>query len=268
MTSAYRALKAAFRAFARMPLLACTTFILLSSLGIFSRIVAEWLGAPFPPILPQDGTGHLREVQDKFILAHSAITLLSNVIRAFFIAPLALSIHRFVLMEVARDKIALDLSLSDIRFGVWVAVTSGATELLADGPAMLSFRGATSTIYSLLLPIALILVAPRISLVFPLLAAEAPRPLRTSWTLTKHHVARIASVTCTLGVCSFVLGVAIYLPCRVVLHQAARSGWVQLDTAITPVVVVCVAALSTIFAGGLAAMASNFLLEYRKPMAE
>jgi len=47
MTSAYRALKAALRAFARMPILVLTTFVLISALGVFGRMFAAWIGAPF-----------------------------------------------------------------------------------------------------------------------------------------------------------------------------------------------------------------------------
>jgi hypothetical protein len=268
MTSAYRALKAAFRAFARMPLLVLTTFVLQSLLGMFTRVLAEWFGAPFPLIQPQIGSAHHVQVQDPFLLIHSAINLVISVPRALFIAPLAVSVHRFVLIAETRDKVAVDLSLLDVRFAGWVAAIGVATETLVDVPLVLNFHGASALLYLGLLNIPLIFVLSRMSLSFPLLAAGAAAPLKTSWSLTKHHVARIESVTLLIIILTFLLVVLLYFPCRIAMHRAAQLGLIQLDTATTPAVAVYVFVGSTLSIGALAAMASNFLLEYQKPKAD
>jgi len=242
-----------------------TTFILLSLLGILSRVAAEWLGAPFPALFPFDGSQG--SVQDPFVMVHGIMTLLTNLVSAFFIAPLAVSVHRFVLMGEARDKLAFDLSLLDVRFGIWVVVASCIPELLGDGQILLNLRGAASVIYGVAFPISYILVAPRLSLIFPLVAAGGTDPLKTSWTLTKHHVARIASVSFIITMFGALLFVLLYFPCRAGLHHLAQRGWIKPDIATTPALFICVSACSTLLIGALAAMASHFLLEYRKPNA-
>jgi len=268
MSSAYRALKAAFQAFARMPCLVLTTFALILLLGIFGRTVGEWIGAPYNPILPHDGVTHHAYIRDPFLTVHSIIGLVTNALRAFFIAPLAVSVHRFVLMGEARDKVAVDLSLLDFRFAVWAAATGGITETLIDVPVPLHLHATAALLYVVVLNIPMIYVLSRISLMFPLLAAGTPAPLRTSWRLTKGHAARIASVTAVILIFTFLLIGLLYIPCRLVLHKAAHLGWIQLETVTTPVVAIYVFAGSTVSIGAFAAMASNFLLEYRKPKAD
>jgi hypothetical protein len=194
--------------------------------------------------------------------------LLTNVVRAFFIAPLAVSVHRFALMGEARDKLAFDLTLRDVRFGNWAAATSGVTELLSDGAIFLNLHGATSAIYQILVSFALIFVGSRMSFIFPLVATGAPDPLRASWTLTKHHVARIASVSFVTLISTILLLLIIYVPCRIELRTAGQLGWIQSETATTVIESLYLFACSTLGVGALAAMASNFLLEYQKPNAE
>jgi hypothetical protein len=268
MISAYRALKAAFRAFARMPLLVFTTFVLISLLGIFSRVAAEWLGAPFPPLLPHDLAANHGSVQDPSILLHSVMELLTNVVRAFFIAPLAVSVHRFALMGEARDKLAFDLSLRDVRFGNWAAATSGVTELLSDGAIFLNLHGATSAIYQILVSFALIFVGSRMSLIFPLVATGAPDPLRASWTLTKHHVARIASVSFITMISTILLLLIIYVPCRIELRTAGQLGWIQSETATKVIESPLPVCLFHVGHRRARRHGLELLLEYQKPDAE
>jgi len=146
--------------------------------------------------------------------------------------------------------------------------TSGVTELLSDGAIFLNLHGATSAIYQILVSFALIFVGSRMSLIFPMVATGAPDPLRASWTLTKHHVARIASVSFVTMISTILLLLIIYVPCRIELRTAGQLGWIQSETATTVIESLYLFTCSTLGIGALAAMASNFLLEYQKPNAE
>jgi hypothetical protein len=104
------------------------------------------------------------------------------------------------------------------------------------------------------------------SLIFPLVAAGAPDPLRASWTLTKHHVARIASVSFITMISTILLLLIIYVPCRIELRTAGQLGWIQSETATKVIESLYLFACSTLGIGALAAMASNFSWNTRSPM--
>jgi hypothetical protein len=207
----------AFGALRRMPRLAWSAMILLPALQILATLII--IMAQASPTAGGD-TGLSPQMRHQLALAHSA-TLAQTlfqvacnlgvaVLRAFVVAPLAVAVHRFVLLDEARDRFAIATTPREVRFALWIL---GVTLITIAGPFMLGVvagifavvAGTAGKVVAIVLifvsAVLAIIVLLRLALLFPAIALDRAAPARESRTLTYRHVWRI-----------FLTGVLMSLP--------------------------------------------------------
>ena len=152
-----------------MPVVAGIAFIILLIIGALSTLL---LPAPAP------GSGEAVSI---------VASIVSSIIRAFVVAPLAIAVHRYVLLGEVTPGYALDPSspryMRFVGFAILVNLLLLAPSLILVVPMMIAAVPAAMTavggIVAFVLFVFVMIVALRRTILFPAVAVDAPG---ASWT--------------------------------------------------------------------------------------
>jgi hypothetical protein len=232
--SAYRAWADAFKAMRAMPLVIGVGTALMLAIGVLEAAF------PLTSILNADGAGQTTLSSTIFPSA------LANLLTAFLMTPLAIAIHRHVILgEVTRSY---RINPSDVRFFKffgfafvivfmqWALLVAGALLFPAGFGAPLPdlslktrdddyFETFGPAVAFILIGVALLLVVlARTIVLFPAIAVDAPHAdWRSAWHDTKGSFWRIASIFAIVWLPAFLLSPASTVPVW------ARVPWKVLD---------------------------------------
>ncbi len=152
----------AFAALSAMPVACGITFVILLVLSLLGIL-----------IMPDPTAGALSST-------HHIVGFISSVIQAFVVAPLAIAVHRYVLLGERAGGYALDLSspryMRFVGFAVLInvllSVPAVVISLLPTDPENIG-QGAVGGIVALVLFIIIAIVAVRRAILFPAVAVDA-----------------------------------------------------------------------------------------------
>ena len=173
------------------------------------------------------------------------LSLAGSIPEACIQAALAISIHRYVLLEEVLDRVAVPRTLRDIKFAFWLILT----RLLAQAPFMLGVTlGEGHKLFvqlaSASMVFFIVLIGLRLTVLFPAIALDQPNPLTRSWRLSKSHAWQILW-TSLLIVLPFT---GLVFPLMIYSHKGLSKTIIALILALN----------STLAASVFAAMASMF----------
>ncbi len=123
--------------------------------------------------------------------------LLATVLRSLLLAPLAIAVHRFVLLGERTQLLPLAPLGRVLRFAGWLSALGVATSL----PSLLNLspQPLIKLAFSML-QIAAVVAATRFALVFPAVAVQPDgKPDRLGWRETKWQFWRIFSILFLIG---------------------------------------------------------------------
>ena len=149
--------------------------------------------------------------------------LLVGVVQGFFLTPVAIAVHRFVLLGEVTQSYALNPSEPRFKqFFVWTVIYQlmvSAPSLLLAGPA----ENVAATALSIPLFIIVIIAALRLIILFPAIAVDAPG---TAWQNavedTKGHAWRIFWIVVLVSLPML----AVLLPASLLLGWPRQTGLV------------------------------------------
>ena len=165
--TAARAWCSTFSALVRMPLAFLTTLALVVAVNVLTSYLMPVAAAG--QSTPSPGT-RLPVADIAPVLVSS---LLTDILRSLLLAPLAVAVHRFVLLGERSPVLPLTPLSRVLRFACWLIVINIASSIDAFlGPV---FRGSgdVATLVRIAAQITAIVVATRL-LLFPAIAVDAP----------------------------------------------------------------------------------------------
>ena len=227
-----------FQALGHLPILFGSAMVLLSALQLLWVWLSMVSGLPSP------------FVSSVVILSPSDLSgmaLLSagvSVVAAWVQAPVAVSVHRYVLLAEVQDRVAVPATSRDRRFALWLI----AVGLLAESPRLLQVvlvgHPWLSFAVSVPLLITIAILSLRLALLFPAVALDEVDALSRGWHLSRGHTWRILWT-----------GSVVCLPIAI----PTILGFVLLQGHFKQAVICLTTSLSMTFSiGALAAMASIY----------
>ena len=268
--------RTALGALQRMPRLAVSALVLLAALDVIGAIFVALM--PVAPLAgstindlgitgrPEIGGGPATAHQ---LLMQGLVKLGNCVLGAFVAAPLAVGVHRYVLVDEVRDGFAVPTTRREVRFALWsfclplvvvlalvvaslflVAVLSGLLAGTADrlSPYLIAFVAMVLGAVVLL----------RLAMAFPAVALDRPAPARESRALTYNHTWRIL-LTYVMAMLPFA---AIFWALRVLVFVSSGGDTTTALTAIGIVLLVPKALAGVLSIALSAAVASLFYRQY------
>ena len=189
----------AFSALSAMPATGGITFVILLVLGMLSILFM-----PSPVAADQRGA------------ALQLVSIVSGIVQSFLAAPLAIAVHRYVLLGEVATGYALDFSspryLRFVCFAVLVNVMLMAPNLIFT--ALPSDKenvaiSALGAIVACVLLVVLIIVALRRAILFPAVAVDAPG---ASWSNARSDTKGHSWAVLFIFICTMIPVIVISLP--------------------------------------------------------
>lgn len=180
--------RAAWQACLRLPKLFGSALILLMALDVMILATGDRLGVPSPHDIITTGMHHPMPLLPIYLFSIGAAA-----VETIVLAPLAIGVHRLILLGEASDDIAIASDPRAWRFALWLI----ALNLLRQFPTL--FKVATSSQLgggiSGLIQFALVIVTAiagvRLVLLFPATAIDQTHPAAYGWRLSRSHAWRI-----------------------------------------------------------------------------
>jgi len=190
----------ALAVFARMPILVAAAFVILLAPHLLRLFFLE------APTVGLNRGDLLRA-----LLSNFAIYVLVSAVQAFLLAPVAIAVHRFVLLGEVTQTDAIGFSPRVARFFIFAVLFM----LLMSAPGTLASIvavaiGASSIMVSFILTTMVVVIALQALILFPAIAVDAPgarwrNAMADSWP----HVIRIFLIMLVTAIPMIGLGLAL-----------------------------------------------------------
>lgn len=202
--TAGRAWRSTWDALLQMPL----AFLITALATVLLSVALSFLGVSRTQALAQ--AGHPTPTDSGWTAAVVALaSLCTLVFQSLTVAPLAIAIHRFVLLGERSPLLPVVPLGRVLRFAGWLIALGVASSI----PALLNLvplPGATLVGFAILIVVTVVLM--RLTLLFPAVAVQAPgEPARLGWRETRWQFWRIFAVLFVTGLPALLVGGAILL---------------------------------------------------------
>lgn len=199
----------AFRAVSTMPVPAGIVFVILMLIAGASMLLI-----PDPMKLAKTSMPWLQ-----------VISLITTIVQGFLLAPLAIAVHRMVLLGETTDRYALDPSspryMRFVGFGVLVSLLWSLPNLISSLTPHSYGLSEVAGIVSFVLVIVVAIVTLRRAILFPAIAVDAPG---ATWSNARNDTKGHSWRVCFIFVCVALPVLMVSLPLTFTLVAPARFG--------------------------------------------